>query len=46
MKQIRSTFSSDLTNSKLNALCFKREQNVCVYQYLYKLSNDDDDDMW
>ena len=33
MKQIRSTFSSDLTNSKLNALCFKREQNVCVYQY-------------
>ena len=33
MKQICSTFSSDLTNSKLNALCFKREQNVCVYQY-------------
>jgi hypothetical protein len=32
--------------AKLNALCFKREQNVCVYQYLYTLSNDDDDDMW
>ena len=44
MKQIRSTFSSDLTNSKLNALCFKREHLLRMrLSILYTTSDDDDD---